>query len=445
MSYVRLGKNKFIIFLLTCFLVLAFTYIRTIFSLPNQITLFENKEYTYKFKSPFLVNIKPDTDDILIFESKDISLNNETYKNNGYYKLSNPIMFKPQKMGRVNLNMTLLGFIPLKTMQVDVVPDREVVACGNTIGVKIDVEGLLVVALSEFETLERKSLIPAKEAGIKPGDLIVEVNRKPVNSINHLIKYLDKTNGKDIHIKYKRGNSYHNTIIKPAMSIESNKYQLGMWLRDSTAGIGTLTFYDPKTQRFAALGHGITDVDTGILMPLDDGEIVESSILAVKKGKQGEPGELKGILIEDKDELGIINKNCEQGIYGSLNKNVRNGFPDKLYSIGLKNEIEIGAASIMSNIDGKSVEEYDIEIQKVSGKSTSGSKGMIIKVTDERLLEATGGIVQGMSGSPILQNGKLIGAVTHVLINDPTKGYGIFIESMIKNIDSLNISLKQVS
>ncbi|MDQ2086635.1 SpoIVB peptidase [Herbivorax sp. ANBcel31] len=439
MSYSRLAKNKLIIFLSTCFIVLAFTYIGTVFSLPNQITLFENKEYTYDFKSPFFVNIKPDTEDILIFESKD------TKVNNGYYRLSDPIMFKPQKMGRVHLNMRLFGFIPLKTMQVDVVPNREVIACGNTIGVKINVEGLLVLALSDFDTLDGKSVLPAKEAGIKPGDLIVEVNRKPVDSISGLIEYLDKSNGKNIHVKYKRGNSYHNTKISPAMSLENRKYQLGMWLRDSTAGIGTLTFYDPETGGFGALGHGITDIDTGILMPLDEGEIVESSILAVKKGRQGEPGELKGILIEDRDELGRINKNCEQGIYGTLNKNIYNDFSNKLYSIGLKNEIKTGSASIMSNIDGKSVEKYDIEIQKISGRNTSGSKGMIIKVTDNRLLETTGGIVQGMSGSPILQNGKLVGAVTHVLINDPTKGYGIFIESMIKNMDSLNTNLKKAS
>lgn len=438
MSYARSGKNKFIIFLLTCFVVLTFIYIKTIFSLPSQITLFENREYTYDFKSPFL-NIKPDTDDVVIFESTDVSLSN------GYFKLSAPIMFKPQKMGRVNLNMKLFGFIPLKTMQVDVVPNREVVPCGNTIGVKIDVEGLLVVALSEFETLDGKSLAPAKEAGIKPGDLIVEVDKKPVESISHLVKYFEGLDGKSIHVKYKRGNGYHNTIIEPAISSESKKYQLGMWLRDSTAGIGTLTFYDPETKKFGALGHGITDIDTGILMPLSDGEIVESSILTVKKGKQGDPGELKGILIEDKEKLGVINKNCDQGIYGVLNENVKSEFPNKLYSIGLKNEIKIGAASIMSNIDGKSVEEFDIEIQKISERNVSGSKGMMIKVTDKRLLEATGGIVQGMSGSPILQNGKLIGAVTHVLINDPTKGYGIFIENMMKNIDTLNTSIKKAS
>ncbi|NLI57934.1 MAG: SpoIVB peptidase [Clostridium sp.] len=439
MSYARLGKNKFIIFLLTCFVILAFIYIKTIFSLPSQITLFENREYTYDFKSPFFVDIKPDTDDVLIFESTDVSLDD------GHFKLSSPIMFKPQKMGRVNLNMTLFGFIPLKTMQVDVVQDREVVPCGNTIGVKIDVEGFLVIALSEFETLDGKSLAPAKDAGIKPGDLIVEIDKKPVKNISHLIKYLDKFDGKSIHVKYKRGNSYHNTIINPAISLESEKYQLGMWLRESTAGIGTLTFYDPKTKKFGALGHGITDVDTGILMPLDDGEIVESNILTVKKGKQGEPGELKGILIEDKEKLGVINRNCDQGIYGVLNENAKNEFPNKLYSIGLKDEIKIGAASIMSNIDGKSVEEYDIEIQKISERNIGGSKGMMIKVTDKRLLEATGGIVQGMSGSPILQNGKLIGAVTHVLINDPTKGYGIFIENMMKNIDTLNTNIKKAS
>jgi stage IV sporulation protein B len=222
------------------------------------------------------------------------------------------------------------------------------------------------------------------------------------------------------------------------MASDDKKYHIGLWVRDSTAGIGTLTFYDPKTSAFGALGHGITDIDTGLLMPVDSGEIIESSILGIKVGKSGVPGELKGVFIEDM-RLGTIENNSEFGIYGKLSDNAANKITGKLYPIGLRSEIKEGPAVILSNIDGKSIAEFEIEIQKVSRQNINGSKGMIIKVTDQKLLEATGGIVQGMSGSPIIQNGKIIGAVTHVLVNDPTKGYGIFIEGMLKNLPDENL------
>jgi stage IV sporulation protein B len=207
-----------------------------------------------------------------------------------------------------------------------------------------------------------------------------------------------------------------------------------LWVRDSTAGIGTLTFYEPETLNFGALGHGITDIDTGILMASSSGEILESSILGIKKGTQGSPGELKGVFIEDEKRLGIIKMNTESGIYGTLTENGEKKATKRLYPIGLRSEVQEGPAVILSNIDGNSVKEYDVEIERVSRQNVNGTKGMIIRITDESLLKATGGIVQGMSGSPIIQNGKLVGAVTHVLVNDPAKGYGIFIEAMVKNI-----------
>lgn len=210
-------------------------------------------------------------------------------------------------------------------------------------------------------------------------------------------------------------------------------------MRDSTAGIGTLTFYDPVTKGFGALGHGITDIDTGAIMPVQRGELVESNILTVKKGTKGNPGELKGVLIEDSGVLGTIVKNSHYGIYGTLNDAALDKFPNVKYPIALRNDIKVGPATILANIDGKKVEEYSIEIEKVSRKSANGLKGMVIRVTDDRLLEATGGIVQGMSGSPILQDGKLVGAVTHVLVNDPARGYGILIEWMIKNMADANL------
>lgn len=429
------GK-KLVVFLSICFIILAVSYVREIYNLPNQLTLFENQEYEYNFKSPFTVNIQADNKDMLIFESKDSKLGSS------YYNLSDPIMFKAKKLGRVKLNMRLFGLIPLKTLQVDIVPYKELVACGNTIGVKLKIDGILVIGLSDIETINRENVLPAKESGIKTGDLIIEVNGKKVDSISDLQREVEGSNGESIQIKYKRNNTYNNTRIKPVISMEDNKYHLGMWVRDSTAGIGTLTFYDTKTNSFGALGHGITDIDTGILMPVEKGEIIESNILAIQKGRQGSPGELKGILIEDGEELGKIDTNCEYGIYGKLNEATCDKFPNKVYPIGLRNEVKVGPAVILANVDGKTVQEYAIEIVKLSTKSTSGSKGMIIKVTDKRLLEATGGIVQGMSGSPVIQDGKLVGAVTHVLVNDPTRGYGIFIEWMVRNIASEQVEKK---
>lgn len=439
MKYIRSTKGRLGIFLTICFIIMAITYMRAIFDLPNQLTLFESQEYVYNLESPFFVNIQADKTDI-------VKLENNHSKKNSLVKLINPVLIKPQRMGTVNISMKILGFLPIKTVQVDVVPYREVVACGKTVGVKLKLEGILVVGLSDIETVEGKKELPAKNAGIKAGDLIIAVNGNEINNTEALINAIDSSNGNDIKVKYKRDNKKEVITLKPIKSIEDNKYHLGMWVRDSTAGIGTLTFYDPKNNSFGALGHGITDIDTGALMPVENGEIVESNILTIIKGRSGNPGELKGVLIEERRELGIIRKNSPYGIYGIINKDMINKFPDKLYPVGLRNEVEIGKAVILANIDGNAIEEYEIEIQKISKKPSNKQKGMVIRIKDIALLEKTGGIVQGMSGSPIIQNGKLIGAVTHVLVNDPTRGYGIFIENMLKNVvDDQQYSLDKVS
>lgn len=439
MKYIKSTKGKLGIFLAICFFVMAITYLRAIFDLPNQLTLFENQEYVYYLDSPFLVDVQADKSDIVKFE-------NNQAKKKSLVRLINPVLIKPQRMGTVNVSMRILGLIPIKTVQVDVVPYREVVACGNTIGVKLKIEGILVVGLSDIETTEGRKALPAKDAGIKPGDLITEVNGKSINNIEALIKEIDNSDGQKIQLKYKRDKKIEAITLQPIKSVEDNKYHLGMWVRDSTAGIGTLTFYDPKNNAFGALGHGITDVDTGALMPVENGEIVESNILTIIKGRSGNPGELKGVLIEESKELGIIKKNSPYGIYGVLNKDMIHKFPNSLYPVGLRNEVELGKASILANIDGKEVDEFEIEIQKISKKPSNKQKGMVIKIKDNKLLEKTGGIVQGMSGSPIIQNGKIIGAVTHVLVNDPTRGYGIFIENMLKNtVDVPQYSLSEAS
>ncbi|MCX8131973.1 MAG: SpoIVB peptidase [Clostridia bacterium] len=421
-------KRKLVVFLIVCFLVMFVSYLRTVFVVPGEVTLLEGEEYVYDFKSPFLVSVKADKLGV-------VKLNNgEVGKSGSYFRLSNPLMLKPQKNGTVSLSMRVFGLIPLRTIKVDVVPNKRIVACGNTVGVKLKINGILVIGISDVETEDGKRVLPVRQSGIKTGDLITAVNDANVTCIDDLVREIDKSQGNKVKVKFRRGDIYEDVLITPVKSVDDKKYHIGLWVRESTAGIGTLTFYDPETNSFGALGHGITDIDTGTLMPIRSGEILESRILAVRKGKSGNPGELRGVFIEDKNTLGVINDNSEYGIYGKFNEESLDRISRRLYPIGIRSQIREGPAMIFSNISGKKVDEYSIEILKVSRQNSEGSKGMIIKVTDKRLIDATGGIVQGMSGSPIIQDGKIVGAVTHVLVNDPTRGYGIFIERMIKNI-----------
>lgn len=432
MRFIKSYRKRFFVFLAVCFTVMAISYIQTISMIPGRVTLLEGEEYVYDFKSPYLVSIEADKDGIVELRHRDIKTSGD------YFSLSNPISLRTHKYGRVSLRLKAFGLIPLKTMQVDIMPNKKLAACGNTVGVKLAIDGILVIGLSDVETENGVKALPAKESGIRPGDLIVEVNKTKPGSIDDLIKEIDKSQGKNIGIRYKREGNYTDAQVTPVKSAEDKKYHIGLWVRDSTAGIGTLTFYDPETKEFAALGHGITDIDTGMMMPVEAGEILESNILAIKKGRQGNPGELKGVFVEDRNKLGVIRKNCEQGIYGVLNQDSAQRLPGRLYPVAMRSQVKVGPATILANIDGKNVEEYSIEVQKVSRQNPGGSKGMIIKITDKRLLDTTGGIVQGMSGSPIIQDNRIIGAVTHVLVNDPTRGYGIFIESMVKNLSAGN-------
>lgn len=416
---------------MVCISVMAFGYIRMLYALPNDLTLLEGEEYIYDFKSLFCIDIIPDKDGIIKLSSS------ETKAADGNYKLEDPLKIKSEKNGNVNIYLKLFGILPVRTIHVDVVPNKKIAACGDTIGVKLKIDGILVIGLSDVNTLDGKSKTPAKDCGIKPGDFIVALNGKKISNIEELIAEVDNSKGKPIKIKYRHGRTYIESEIQPVMSADDKKYHIGLWVRDSSAGIGTITFYDPETNWFGALGHGIADIDTGTVLPVDNGEILKTSIIDIRRGRSGNPGELKGVFIDNK-KLGIIKNNCETGIYGVLNKDAKRNISGRLYPIAVRTQVKEGPATILCNIDGEKVEEYGIEIQRVMMQNSSSSKGMVLKVTDKRLLEKTGGIVQGMSGSPIIQNGRIVGAVTHVLVNDPTRGYGIFIEWMLKNVAGNN-------
>ncbi len=300
-------------------------------------------------------------------------------------------------------------------------PVHELLAVGQPIGVKLFSDGVLVIGFSDGES-------PAKDCGLKKGDIITALDGTALDSIEALRACLNAGGGSDAALTVKRGSRTLTLEVSPQRDV-GGEYRLGAWVRDSMAGIGTMTFYDPKSGAFGALGHGVTDVDTGKLLPLDHGSIMNASVKAVKKGERGAPGELKGEFDFTRD-CGTLYANTDCGIFGRLSPQDAETLGGKSYPIAKKDEIRPGQATILAAVSGNETKEYTIEIEKVYPASDT-ARNLLLRVTDEELLAQTGGVVQGMSGSAIVQNGRLVGAVTHVLLDDPSRGYGIFIENML--------------
>lgn len=335
----------------------------------------------------------------------------------------------PQKRKGISFLLAILftASISISSFALQASDIKEVVPIGHTTGIKLFADGVIVVGITPIETQSGQKN-PCSEAGIVQGDIIIKMNGKKVVS-NENFRQAVKSNGnKPITLTVFRDQRETNITVTPVRDIEGD-YKVGLWIRDSMAGIGTITFYDPEHKIFGALGHGICDSDSNILIPFGSGSVMESSVSDVKKGVAGTPGELVGNYNLQED-YGTLDGNTESGIFGQVKSSLKLSMRKPL-PIAKKEEIKVGPAVILSNIEGNNVEEYQIEIVKIYPDESGETKNMMIRVTDKRLISKTGGIVQGMSGSPILQNGKLIGAVTHVLVNDPQKGYGIFIEKMI--------------
>ena len=304
---------------------------------------------------------------------------------------------------------------------------RTVIPVGRAVGIKLFSDGVLVVGLSSIPT-EVGSAAPAKECGLREGDIITHINSEEVDTIEQVQSLLQGLEGDKMSIRCLRGEKQLQMTAQAVKCTSDGEYKLGAWIRDSMAGIGTMTFYDPETGTFGALGHGINDVDTCRLMPLQSGGIMEASVTQVQKGTKGNPGQLKGAF--ENGDIGELWANTEGGVFGTLkDKELVEGLA--ALEVARPAEIKIGPATILSNISGEAVKEYAVEITKVILAEDGDTRDLMLTVTDKELLETTGGIVQGMSGSPIIQNGKIVGAVTHVLVNDPTTGYGIFLENML--------------
>ena len=293
---------------------------------------------------------------------------------------------------------------------------------GEVVGIKVECDGVLVVGMNEPES----GSLPAFEAGVRTGDVITHIGAEEVDSIEEFREELGEWSGGEITLRVLRGDKTMQFAVTP--SAGKNGGELGVWLRDGMAGLGTVSFYDPATGLYGALGHAVNDIDTGVLIPVRDGEIMEAEVSGVVRGECGKPGELLGSFDSDA-ELGSIETNCTSGIFGQLDRNCSIAGGCAL-EMAQRHEIMVGEATVLAGVDG-TVREYTVEISRIYPGETGG-RDLLITVTDPALIEKTGGIVQGMSGSPIIQDGKLVGAVTHVLVNDPTRGYGIFIENMLE-------------
>ena len=345
-----------------------------------------------------------------------------------YIDLRNPVTMRADTLSSYQMNLKLFGFIPFKQVNIDVIENMTLTPVGLPVGIYMKTDGILVIGVGDFISVNGTSVSPARYL-LKTGDYILSLNGEEVTGKNAFIEMVEDCGGQPVVLTVRRGGETFDIEVQPYQN-QSGEYKLGVWVRDNAQGVGTMTFVDSEGN-FGALGHGINDVDTGMIMELDSGTLYRTDIVAIKKGVKGEPGEMTGMIeYNDSNIFGVISDNTERGIFGTCNDRMLSCIETEPLPIGLKQEVEIGPAQILCMVDGE-LKYYDIRIKECHLDQNNVNRGIVLQVTDPELIAVTGGIIQGMSGAPIIQNGKLIGAVTHVLINDSTSGYGIFIEEMI--------------
>jgi len=401
LKFIRKNFKKSIILILLC---LILGYVTNITSIPERIVIFENEKLN--LGQIFGITIKEKGDSVIQTSNIDNKVEEKT------------------------VTLSLFNIIDLKDVKVSVVENTKVIPLGNIVGLKIYSDGVLVIGMTEVGGAK-----PYEGSNIKEGDLIVSVDNINVTTTKQLIECVNASEGKQIEIKYVRNGEEYTTNIEP-IKTSNNEYKIGLWVRDGAVGIGTATYYNPSNGKIATLGHGIVDVDTDSLITVESGSITNARISKLKKGIEGEPGEIKGSLIED-EVIGSININTQFGIYGNVYyTSLLDLNNTEEMEVALIEEIKKGPAKIILALEDGIRKEYDIEIKKIYKNNTEDNKSMLIEITDGELIEKTGGIIQGMSGAPIVQNGKFVGAITHVLINNPRQGYALFGETMIKQMNN---------
>ena len=412
-------KNKFIKKLSLSLLITAIISFALIyFSIPSNIKLIEGQTKNL-FVGIANASIDEESVNVLNISENTVSENIQTD--------FGTIEINPIQSGTAKIDMSILG-VPVKSVSVNVSPEIKLVPVGKAVGVTVDTDGILVLGTGYVNKDTNEVCQPSKGV-LKTGDLITHVNAEKITQKEELIEIVESSTG-SLNISIVRNGETLQGTLTPIISTEDGKQKIGAWVRDCTQGIGTLTYYNPQTKGFGALGHGVYDIDTKSLLSIKDGKITETIISGIKKGEKGIPGELSGET-DDTKVIGEIYQNTECGLYGKIYSENVDFTEQEALPIATKENIKEGKAYILTNISGNKVEKYEINIESIDINTSNPSKCMIIRITDEKLLSQTGGIIQGMSGSPIIQDNHIIGAVTHVFVNDPTKGYGIFIENML--------------
>ncbi len=404
-------KKKFFGGMLTLSLFLAYFLLQN--KVPDQVKVREGEDLKLTMGIPLTVEETSQGEEAalasLVFDKRDIEM--DTEKQN------------------YTLSCKLFGIIPLKEIQVQEEPKKDLIPGGIPVGIYVKTKGVLVIGTSPVNSAAGGSQEPAKYL-LKSGDYVLSVNGEAVSTKEELMEKVNQYGDEELTLEVDRNGEKIELAMNAVMTQEKS-YKIGVWVRDDLAGVGTMTFTDEQGN-YGALGHGVSDADTSTLITMESGLLYRTNIVDIVKGQKGTPGELSGVINYSSQYcLGSVEENTTAGVYGNLNE-----IPQELQGVeelpvGYKQEIRLGEAEIISTLDGER-KSYDIEIKETNFNTSEENKGIQFVVTDQELLEKTGGIVQGMSGSPIVQNGKLVGAVTHVFVNDPAKGYGIFIENMMK-------------
>lgn len=371
----------------------------TLRTLPAHLALTEGQARTLALGG--LLTLNRQTGNVAVAASDD-----ETLRDAGAVALSS------ETAGTSELLLSLMGVVPLRKVEVEVSEEKRLIPGGQAIGVAMRTSGVMIVGTSDLS----QARSPAQLSGLRPGDVLTRVGGVHITSAEQLAQLVSKAGEAPLAVDYLRDGAALSTTLTPRLDAATGSVRMGAWVRDSTAGVGTLSFYDPDTGYYAALGHAITDGDTGQVLPVGEGQVLKAEIVGVQKGQKGAPGELKGSFLREGVTLGDIALNDPLGLYGHLDAPPADAlYPDGL-PIGLRSGVHTGKATILSSVDGEGVKPYEVEITRVNQQSSPASKSMVVRVTDPSLLAKTGGIVQGMSGSPIIQDGRLIGAVTHVFV-----------------------------
>ena len=388
-------------------------WVREAASLPDALTLTSGQKFVVQTGLPMLAASDGGTVSVLASQDERVTISAEAG-------------------GQTSVTFSLLGLIPVHETRVNVVEERTLIPGGQAVGVALKTRGVLVVSDA------------AKGRALRAGDVILSADGKNVESTKALSEQVGTAQTDTVRLEVLRGGQTITVDAQAEPDPSDGRRKLGVWVRDSTAGVGTLTYIDPANQAYGALGHAIVDADTGRLLAAREGAILHASIVGVTKGQSGKAGELKGNFLKAGEQIGSLTENCEYGIYGVLDDMPENLLYPQGLRAGARSAVHTGTASIIATVDADGPQEYGVEIVRCFAQSEPSQKGMILRVTDERLLEKTGGIVQGMSGSPILQDGRIIGAVTHVYLSDATQGYGMYIEWMLEKSDAMDASEQAV-